>query len=312
MPKTWRGMTAGSHTHDASRVNRSRLVLVIVIIASVLVLELVGAWLSGSLALLADAGHVFSDLIGLTVALIATIIAAQPATDRHTYGYRRVEVFGALINGCILLLVAGFVTFEAIGRLLRTGEQTVDGVPMLAVAVVGAVANLAALLLLRGRAKQSINMRGAYLEVFADLIGSIGVIVAAVVIVLTGFTPADSIASLFIAIIIVPRALVLLRDVFRVLSESAPPGTDVELIREHILDNEGVVDVHDVHVWAITSGSNVFSAHVIVEPEVFSENGTAALLASLNECLEGHFDVEHSTFQLEPWNHHGEGTKTHR
>lgn len=304
-------MTHGSHSHSPG-ANRSRLILVMAIVASVLVLEVVGAVLSGSLALLADAGHMLSDLIGLTVALIATIIAAQPPSDRHTYGYRRAEVFGALLNGCILLAVSVFVTVEAVRRLLQPEQVSVDGVPLLVVAAIGAVANLAGLLILRGRAKDSINMRGAYLEVLADLVGSVAVIIAAVVIVLTGFEAADPIASLFIAVIIVPRAFSLLRDVFRVLSESVPHGTDVELIRQHILDNEGVVDIHDVHVWAITSGSHVFSAHVIVEPQIFAEQQTAPLLERLNECLEGHFDVEHSTFQLEPSSHPGHGTKTHR
>lgn len=305
------GTTHGSHSHGAANANRSRLIVVMAIVAAVLVLEVVGAWLSGSLALLADAGHMLSDFIGLTVALVATIIAAQPPTDRHTYGYRRAEVFGALVNGFILLAVAAFVTVEAIRRLLD-GATEVDGVPLLVVAAIGAMANVAGLLILRGGAKDSINMRGAYLEVLADLIGSIAVIVAAIVIVVTGFEAADAIASLFIAVIIVPRAFTLLRDVFRVLSESVPHGTDVELIRQHILDNEGVVDIHDVHVWAITSGSNVFSAHVIVEPEIFAKSQTGPLLEQLNQCLQGHFDVEHSTFQLEPSNQSGHGTNTHR
>lgn len=307
-------MSHGSHSHGAhaSRANRSRLMLVMAIVAAVLVLEIVGAWLSGSLALLADAGHVLSDLTGLTVALIATIIAAQPPTDRHTYGYRRAEVFGALLNGCILLLVAGFVSVEAIRRLTDPAGSAIEATPLLVVAVIGAIANLAALLILRGSAKESINMRGAYLEVFADMVGSVAVIVAAVVIVLTGFQAADAIASLFIALIILPRAFTLLRDVFRVLSESVPHGTDVELIRQHILENEGVVDIHDVHVWAITSGSHVFSAHVLVDPEVFVKSQTGPLLERLNQCLQGHFDVEHSTFQLEPFNQSEHGTNTHR
>jgi cobalt-zinc-cadmium efflux system protein len=289
-----------SHDHSHQGANRARLGIAIGIVATVLVLEVVGAWLSGSLALLADAGHMFSDLIGLIIALIAVIVAARPATDRQTYGYQRVEVFAALINGVILLVVAVSVTVEAVGRLVAPEPTEVQGGLMLVIAAVGLIANAAALLVLRGGARDSINMRGAYLEVFGDLIGSVAVIVAAIVLLTTGFEQADAVASLFIAVLIVPRAFLLLRDVMRVLSESAPADTDVAEIREHILRTRGVVAVHDVHVWAITSGSHVFSAHVEVEPEVFASGRTGELLDELGGCLSDHFDVAHSTFQLEP------------
>ena len=289
-----------SHDHSHQGANRARLGIAIGIVATVLVLEVVGAWLSGSLALLADAGHMFSDLIGLIIALIAVIVAARPATDRQTYGYQRVEVFAALINGVILLVVAVSVTVEAVGRLVAPEPTEVQGGLMLVIAAVGLIANAAALLVLRGGARDSINMRGAYLEVFGDLIGSVAVIVAAIVLLTTGLEQADAVASLFIAVLIVPRAFLLLRDVMRVLSESAPADTDVAEIREHILRTRGVVAVHDVHVWAITSGSHVFSAHVEVEPEVFATGRTGELLDELGGCLSDHFDVAHSTFQLEP------------
>jgi cobalt-zinc-cadmium efflux system protein len=230
-------------------------------------------------------------------------VAARPATDRQTYGYRRAEVFGALVNGVILLVVAVSVGVAAIGRLMTGAEgeaHEVQGVPMLVVATLGLLANVAALLVLRSGAKDSINLRGAYLEVLGDLIGSVLVIIAAVVIVVTGFDAADPIASIAIAVLIVPRALSLLRDVVRVLFESAPADTDVAEIREHILGTHGVVAVHDVHVWQITSGSPVFSAHVEVEPEVFESGSAGALLDELGGCLSDHFDVAHSTFQLEP------------
>ena len=294
------------HGHDHARQaagNRRRLGIAIAIVASVLVVEVLGAWLSGSLALLADAGHMLSDLIGLVIALVAAFVAARPATDRQTYGYQRVEVFAALINGVILLVVAASVTVEAVGRLVATTPVEVQSGPMLVVAVIGLVANFAALLVLRGGSRDSMNLRGARLEVFGDLLGSIAVIIAAVVLIVTGYEQADAIASLVIAAMIVPRALLLLRDVMRVLSESAPAETDVAEIREHILRTRGVVAVHDVHVWAITSGSHVFSAHVEVEPEVFESGRTGELLDELGGCLDAHFDVEHSTFQLEPAGH---------
>ncbi|MFF2387285.1 cation diffusion facilitator family transporter [Agromyces sp. NPDC058104] len=295
---------AHDHSHDhAATANRTRLWVAIAIIGAFVVVQVVGGLLSGSLALLADAGHMTSDLIGLVVALVAAFVAARPATDRQTYGFRRAEVFGALINGVILIVVAVSVTIGAIGRLVTGAEgeaHEVQGGLMLAVAIVGLAANIAAMLVLRGGAKDSINLRGAYLEVLGDTIGSALVIVAAIVILLTGWSAADPIASLGIAVLIVPRALSLLRDVVRVLSEGAPAETDVAEIREHILRTAGVVAVHDVHVWQITSGQPVFTAHVEVEPEVFETGRTGALLDELGGCLSEHFDVAHSTFQLEP------------
>jgi cobalt-zinc-cadmium efflux system protein len=300
-----------SHNHGHA-ANRNRLLIAIGIVAAVLVVEGVGAWLSGSLSLLADAGHMLSDLTGLIVALMATIVAARPPSDRQTFGYQRAEVFGALINGLILLVVAVSVTVAAINRLLSVAQAEVQSVPMLVVAVIGLVANTAALLLLRPAAGHSINMRGAYLEVLGDLIGSVTVIVAAVVILFTGFVPADAIASLLIAVLILPRAFLLLRDVVRVLSEAAPADTDVAEIRDHIRGTKGVVAVHDVHVWAITSGAPVFTAHVVVAPEIFSSGKTGELLDELSGCLSKHFDVEHSTFQLEPAEHAAHEDELHQ
>lgn len=306
-------MSAQQHGHDhgASLANRKRLGIAISIVATVLIVEVIGAVLSGSLALFADAGHMLSDLVGLLVALAATIIAARPATDRRTFGNRRAEVLGAMVNGAILLVVVIAITIEAIERLITPSADVAGGL-MLWVAIIGAVANVAALLVLRGGAKHSINLRGAYLEVLGDLFGSIAVAVAAVIILLTGFERADAIASLAIAALIVPRALSLLRDVLRVLSQGAPKGTDVALIREHVLSKPGVVSIHDVHVWSITPGSNVFSAHVVVEPAVFSEGRTDRLLDELCECLVEHFDVAHSTFQLEPAEHADHEAEQHR
>lgn len=303
-----------SHGLEATngRANRARLGIAIGIVSVVLIVEAVGGLISGSLALFADAGHMLSDLTGLIVALVATIIALRPATDVQTFGHRRSEVFAAFINGAILLAVVVVITIEAVNRLLSPAGEPVDSSLMLVIAIVGALANTAALLVLRGGAKDSINMRGAYLEVLGDLIGSFAVIIAAIVIMATGFERADSFASLLIAALVLPRAIVLLRDVIRVLNQSTPRGTDVALIREHVLAKEGVVSVHDVHVWSITPGSNVFSAHVVVETAVFRQGRTDALLDSLSGCLATHFDVEHSTFQLEPAEHAEHEVEQHR
>ncbi|RNE59031.1 cation diffusion facilitator family transporter [Cryobacterium tepidiphilum] len=297
------------HEHGA-HADRRRLSIAIATIACALVVQAIGAWVTGSLALLADAGHMLSDLAGLGIALTATIVAARPATDRQTFGYQRAEVFGALLNGFLLVAVTVTVAVGAIGRLLGDRPAHVDGGPMLVVALIGLAANIAVLLMLRPRSGGSINMRGAYLEVLGDVLGSLAVVVAAVVIVSTGLSQADAIASLVIAVMIVPRAYLLLRDVVGVLSESAPAHTDVAVIRDHILATDGVVGVHDVHAWAITSGAPVFSAHVVVEERALADTGK--LLDELSECLADHFDVEHSTFQLEPVEHAEHEDHRHR
>ncbi|HXD62954.1 MAG TPA: cation diffusion facilitator family transporter [Lacisediminihabitans sp.] len=299
------------HDHGAGLAGRRRLGIAIGIIGAVLLVEVVGAVLSGSLALFADAGHMLSDLTGLFVALAATIMAARPANDRSTFGHRRAEVLGAMINGVILVVVVIAIVVEAVQRLVEP-SVSVQGSLMLGVAIVGAVANVAALLVLRDGARESINLRGAYLEVLGDLVGSVAVAIAAVIILVTGFDRADAIASLAIAALILPRALLLLRDVLRVLAQGTPKGTDVDLIRSHVLSKQGVVSIHDVHVWSITPGSNVFSAHVVVEPAVFGENRTDELLDSLCTCLAEHFDVAHSTFQLEPREHADHEVEQHR
>ncbi|WP_396655066.1 cation diffusion facilitator family transporter [Microbacterium sp.] len=295
------------HAPDAAGIrgasNRRLLAISLGITAIVMVVQIVGAVLSGSLALLADAVHMFTDGAALVIALVASIVAARPANDRRTFGYQRAEVFGALVNGVILLVLAVGIAVEGVRRLADPGPEEVAGTLMLVVAVIGFVANAAALWLLSAAQKRSINVRGAYVEVLGDLLGSAAVIVAAIVIVTTGWTAADAVASLFIAAMIVPRAIALLREVVSVLAESAPRGMHVQEIREHLLRATGVVDVHDVHVWQLTRGAPVFTAHVVVEDEVLRDGGSGALLSELQGCLADHFDVEHSTFQLEPAGH---------
>lgn len=280
--------------------HRRLLTISLCLTATIMVVQVVGAILTGSLALLADAAHMFTDASALVIALIAAAVAARPADDRRTFGYQRAEVFGALINAVILILLAGWVGVEAVGRLLNPSDVEVAGPLMLAVAVIGLLANGVSMWLLSRAQRTSINVRGAYLEVMGDLIGSAAVIVAAIVIVATGWMPADAIASMFIAVMIIPRAISLLREVFSVLSESAPKGTAVSDIRQHLLDYEGVTGVHDVHVWQLTRGAPVFSAHVSVDPAYLADGRSAILLSDLQSCLAEHFDVEHSTFQIEP------------
>ncbi|MFC4138831.1 MULTISPECIES: cation diffusion facilitator family transporter [unclassified Microbacterium] len=283
-----------------SSSNRRLLTISLCLTATVMVVQIVGAILSGSLALLADAAHMFTDSSALVIALIASAVAMRPADDRRTFGYQRAEVFGALINAIILIVLMVVVAVQGISRLIEPGEVEVAGPLMLTVAVIGMVANGISMWLLSSAQKHSINVRGAYLEVMGDLIGSVMVIIAAIVIVTTGWMPADAIASLVIAVMILPRALSLLREVFSVLAESAPKGTQVSEIREHLRGYEGVVDVHDVHVWQLTRSAPVFTAHVQVDPVVLTNGRAATLLDEFHTCLSDHFDVEHSTFQLEP------------
>jgi cobalt-zinc-cadmium efflux system protein len=275
----------------------------------VVVIQLIAGFLSGSLALLADAGHMFSDAAGLGIALTAAWIATRPATDQRTYGYQRAEVLAALANALVLMVVAVVIFLEGIQRL--QAEPEVQTTTMLTGAIIGALANIAGLAILSGARGESLNIRGAYLEVLGDLVGSLAVIVAGVVIMLTGFAQADSIASLLIAVFIVPRAWGLLRDVVDVLLEATPKGVSIEQIREHMLGSPGVVDVHDIHCWTITSGSPVFSAHVVVEDEVLHAAGADRVLDRLSECLGEHFDTEHCTFQLEPSSHWAHERRQH-
>jgi cobalt-zinc-cadmium efflux system protein len=300
------------HSHADGSGDRRRIAVALAVVLAVLVAEVVGGILTGSLALLSDAGHMASDAIGLGVALVASVVAARPATDRHTYGFQRVEVLAALFNGVLLTVLAVSITIEAVRRLAAPEPVEVLAAPMLGIAVVGLLANAGTLLLLRGGDRRSLNMRGAYLEVLGDLIGSVFTVAAAAAILLFGFPQADALASLLIAVLIAPRAFLLLRDVARVLTESAPQETDVAAIRRHLMETQGVVDVHDVHVWAITSGSPVFSAHVVAAPEIFTAGRTGQLLDRLGECLTDHFDVAHSTFQLEPAEHAAHEEHHHR
>lgn len=283
--------------------NRRLLAISLAITSTVFVVQVVGAALSGSLALLADAAHMFTDAAALVIALIASIVAARPANDRRTFGYQRAEVFGALVNGVILIGLSIWVAVEAVLRLVGREEAEVAGGLMLVVAVIGLIANAVAMWLLSRAQRSSINVRGAYLEVLGDLLGSAVVIVAGIVILATGWVAADAIASLLIAALIVPRAIGLLREVTSVLSEAAPKGMHVQEIRDHILETPGVVDVHDVHVWQLTRGAPVFSAHVVVAEGAFVDGGADRILTSLQSCLARHFDVEHSTFQLESAGH---------
>ena len=282
------------HDHEsAAASHRGRLVAVLALSLTILGVELIGSAVANSLALLADAGHVLTDVLGIALALVAIRLAQRPATSGRTFGYLRLEILAAVTNAFLLFAIAAVVLFEAWQRLSEPPQ--IDSGPMLAFALVGLAANGVSLLLLRNAQKESLNMRGAYLEVMGDLAGSVAVIVAAVVIAVTGWTGADIVASVLIGLLILPRTFSLLRDATNVLLEATPKGVDMEHVRAHILEAPGVVDCHDLHAWAITSGMNVVSAHVILADGV----DPAVTLDALCACLSDDFDIEHSTFQLE-------------
>ena len=283
-----------AHTHgSAAAAHRGRLVAVFAISLTILLVEVIGSAVTNSLALLADAGHVLADVAGISLALLAIGFAGRPATAGRTYGYLRLEILAAIVNAVLLLGIASFVLFEAWQRINQPVEIATGA--MAAFALVGFVGNGISLLLLRHPQAESLNMRGAYLEVLGDLLGSAAVIGAAVVIAVTGWTGADLVASVVIGLLILPRTFRLLKDATDVLLEATPKGVDMDHVRRHILDAPGVVDCHDLHAWTITSGMNVVSAHVVLAQG--ADPGTA--LSALSTCLADDFDIDHSTFQLE-------------
>ncbi|MDB1089777.1 cation diffusion facilitator family transporter [Streptomyces sp. ACA25] len=285
----------------AAAAYRGRLRITLGIAFVLLAVEVTGAWLTGSLALLADAGHVATDVIGISMALLAIRLANRPTHERRTFGMARVEILAALLNCVLLFGVGGYILFEAIDRLRNPAE--VPGGLTIVFGLVGIVLNGISLSLLMRGQKESLNVRGAFLEVLADALGSFAVVLAALVILTTGWQQADPVASLLIAAMIVPRTAKLAKEAIDVLLESAPKNVDLAEVRRHILARPGVEDLHDLHVWTITSGMPVLSVHVVVSRDVLDAVGNEEILHGLRECLGDHFDVEHCTFQLEPHGH---------
>ncbi|MFF0558272.1 cation diffusion facilitator family transporter [Streptomyces sp. NPDC004266] len=288
-------------TGTAAAAYKNRLRIALGITLSVMVIEIVGGLVADSLALIADAAHMATDAVGLAMALLAIHFANRPPSGNRTFGYARAEILAALANCLLLLVVGGYVLYEAVQRFIEPADT--KGGPAIAFAVIGLVANVISLSLLMRGQKESLNVRGAYLEVLADALGSVTVIVAAAIILATGWQYADPIASIVIGLMIVPRTLKLLRETLDVLLEAAPKGVDMAEVRAHILALPGVEDVHDLHAWTITSGMPVLSAHVVVDQDALDSVGHEKMLHALQGCLGSHFDVEHCTFQLEPAGH---------
>ena len=292
--------------HDHSRATAThasfgRLRLVLGLLIGLLSAEVIGGLWAGSLALLADAGHLLSDAAGVALALIAVAFAHRPPTPERTFGFQRAEILAAVVNGILLFGVGLAVIGFSIARLAEP-TPTSPGV-MAGFGALALVGNGIALVLLAGGAKASLNVRGAYLEVLSDALGAAGVLVAAGVIAATGEQRADPLASLLVGLLILPRTVRLVRESVDVLLEATPRGLDLAVIRSHIEEVPGVVSCHDLHAWTITSGTPVLSAHVVIDDACWDAGQAPQVLDRLASCVADHFDLEHSTFQLEQASH---------
>jgi cobalt-zinc-cadmium efflux system protein len=289
--------------------HRRPLAIVLGITSAVLAVEVVGALVSGSLALLADAGHMLTDVAGLSLALVASVLAGRPATNARTWGYRRAEVLGAAGQAAVLLAVGGFVLVEGVRRLLEPPE--VASTAMIAFGAVGLAGNVVSIMVLARISGGNLNTRAAMLEVVNDALGSVAVLAAAAVIALTGWQRADAVVSLLIGALILPRTWKLLHETVDVLMEATPKDVDLADVRRHLLAVPHVHAVHDVHASTVASDLPVLTAHVVVDDSCFRDGHLPRLLDQLQQCLAGHFDVEHSTFQFEPASHAAHEHATH-
>ncbi|MFD1716179.1 cation diffusion facilitator family transporter [Amnibacterium flavum] len=294
------------HDHgstDTGRPNRTRLAIALSLTSTVLIVEVIGAIVTGSLALLVDAAHMLTDAGGLVIALTAATLMLRPPTSKRTWGYRRLEVLAALAQSAVLLAVGVYAFVEGFKRLfeppdLPSGELLIFG-------IVGLVANVVSILVLSAGRNSNLNLKAAFLEVTNDALGSVAVIVSALVIMWTGWGQADAVAGMLISALIVPRTILLLRESSAVLLETTPKDLDLDEVKRHMLQMPGVIAVHDLHASLIGTGLPILSAHVTVDDDRFRDGSAPDLVRRLQECVAQDFDVkiEHSTFQLEPLSH---------
>lgn len=289
----------GGQPHDHGSSSTARLAIAATLTCGIVIAQAVGSIMTGSLALLTDTAHALVDASGLIIALTAAILMRRPATGTRTWGLARLEVLAALAQSSLLIGVGAYTAIEGISRLVSPPE--VASRELLVFGAIGLVANVVAIAVLAGGRDASLNLRAAFLEVLNDALGSVGVIVAAIVIETTGFARADALAGLFIAALIVPRAVRILREAVRILLESVPAGVDLDDVRSHLLELEHVTGVHDLHASAIGTGMPVLSAHVVVAEECFASAHALEILRDVHECVRTHFPVafEHATIQLE-------------
>jgi cobalt-zinc-cadmium efflux system protein len=286
-----------TRSQSAAGRHAGRLAAAIGLGVIVLAIELVAGVAANSLALLADAGHVFADLSGLGLSLIAIRVAARPPTGARSFGFYRLEILAAALNAVLLLLIAAVIVVEGVRRFVEPPAVQPGIVTVVAAAAL--VANLVALRILAPGQRESLTLRSAYLEIAGDLLGSLAVLIAGLVILATGWRQADAVASILVAVLIVPRTVLLLRDSVDILLEATPKNVRLAEVERHIREAPGVVDVHDLHAWTITSGMNVVSAHVVLGEDAKPGD----VLDHLATCLSADFDVNHSTFQLETPEH---------
>ena len=300
----------GDHAHGVSTdADRRYLLTALILLAAFMLAEVIVAVISGSLALLSDAGHMLSDVGAIGAALWAIRLAARPAAGAWTFGWKRAEILSAAANGITLLVVSGIVAVEAITRLIHPPQ--VDGGPVVVVATAGIAVNIAAAWVLARASRSSLNVQGAFRHVLTDLYGFIGTVIAGIVILATGWTQADAIASLIVVALMLKAAWELLAASGRILLEAAPKTMDLDDVRAHLLATEHVRDLHDLHAWTVTSSLPALSAHIVIDDACFTEGCVPRLLDQLQSCLAGHFDVEHSTFQLEAAAHASHEPGTH-
>ena len=282
-----------AHNHSAAGKNKKRLAIVLGLTTAYLVAEVIGGLLTHSLALLADAGHMLTDVAGLVLALLAIRFAERPATPERTYGYYRIEILAALVNAVVLIGISLYILYEAYERFRNPPEVQSGG--MLAVALVGLVVNIAGIYLLKSASEESLNMKGAYFEVLSDMLTSIGVIAAGIIMLTTGWYYADPIISAGIGVFILPRTWMLLRDAVGVLLEGTPHDVNLAALRESIRTVEGVADVHDLHVWSLTSGINAMSVHAVLADHSLHDE----VLAAVQKKVTSEFKIAHATVQVE-------------
>jgi cobalt-zinc-cadmium efflux system protein len=289
------------HERDTGPAMHGRLLLALALTAAYMVAEIVGGLLTNSLALVADAGHMASDVAGLMIAMVAARLIQRPATSGRTYGLRRAEILAALVNSVALIGIVVFIAWEAVARFWS--PPAVNGAGMLVIALGGLLVNLCAAWLLHPGAEHSLNVRGAFLHVLMDILGSVGVLIAGAVILLTGWQAIDPLISLVLAVLILPRAWSLLRTASDVLMESTPAHLDTREIQGALAAVPGVVSVHDLHVWTISSGFIALSGHVIA-----SDAPSSTILHDLQTILRTRFGIQHTTLQLERPDHAEDGT----
>ncbi len=282
------------HDHGARTQNQTRLTAALALTSTFLVAEVVGGLLTNSLALLSDAAHMFTDAVGLSIALVAVHIARRPPDRQRTYGYYRFEILAAAFNAMLLFLVALYILYEAWKRFATPPD--VQSMPMLVIAVLGLIVNIISMRLLAGGKDASLNIKGAYLEVWSDFLGSVGVILGGLIIWLTNWTWVDTAVAVLIGLWVLPRTWILLRESIDVLLQAAPAGIDVAAVEQDLLAIDGVASVHDLHVWSLTSDRNVVTAHIVTQT---TADGMVALRKRIEALLEQRYDLHLSTIQIE-------------